>query len=204
MKLGNKPMQSSFGIPEELEAQVNKSKKEQPQSIPVEDQPQSAEEEIKEAVKTNAEVILKALNIEISTDDFQQLVFKGSIDKEVEIIKGKLKATFHSLRVKEWEEVDELLTREINEVSMTKEGMEVRKGLLSISYGITHLQGNPLSSPFKMEDGSIDSRKMAIERRKKISEMAPAVVNLMLAKHASFTHMLELITSEPGDYLKNS
>jgi hypothetical protein len=190
MKVNNRQPQGSFGIPEK--------------AVPT--APEENKKEDAPVQKSEVDLIQESLGIEFTEEDFQQLLFKGSVDKEVVILPGRLKAIFHSLDVDEWQEVDELLTEEVNDVPMTKEGLEVRRGLLSISYGITHLQGAPLSQPImdKKKSGKLDTRKMAKERRRKIGEMSPAVVNIMLAKHASFTRMLDMITAASGDHLKNS
>jgi hypothetical protein len=203
MKLGNKPVQGSFGLPEQLEQEVLRSqtKKEEPPK-PIEPIA-TAEEQITQAGKSEVDLILKTLNITFTDEDFQKVVFKGSLEKEVDIIKGRLKATFRTLNTFEIQEVNELLMKEIKEIDMTKDGSDFRHALIHISYGVTHLQGNPLSSLYKNADGTPDYRRMAAERRKKFNEMSPAVINKIIWKHANFTKLLDLITDDPGEYLKN-
>lgn len=199
--------QGSFGIPEPLrqameqskEKREEKNKGEQPLQPPQPEQPEQPKEEVSEVDQT-----LKALNIEFTQEDFQKLLFKGSIEKDVEIVKGHMTAKFRTLTGNDWDEIDELLARETKDISMTIQGMDIRKSVFVLAYGITELQKKPLSKQIKNDGGEIDTKQMAIARRKVIQQLSPSVTNLMIEKHGALTRIVNLITRDPGTHLKNS
>ena len=192
MKIGDRAMpKSSFGLPKMEEATQTEVLE-----VPEESKP--------EETKTEVDVIQESLGVKFTQDDFDQLLMKGYCEKEIEIIKGKLRATFRSLTVDEWHESDEVYVEEVQNNLMTKEGADVRQGLIRMVFSLTHLQGRVLAQPVKKQDGSIDKKATAGERMRHIKAMSPSVVNIMLGKYVAFNRMIDLITMEPEKYLKNS
>ena len=198
-----RPVQGSFGIPEELEQAAMKSKQQPTEPAKPVEQPNTTTTTTKEE-NTIVDDILKDLGIEFTSEDFQKYIFRGSIEKEVVIVKGYLKAKFRSLIGKEWDEIDEILAGETKDIPMTVQGMDIRKSVLVLSYGILELEGKLLSKVIKLNDTELDTKAMALERRKALLRLAPSVTNIMIEKHGALTMVLNNITRDPGTHIKNS
>ncbi|NDC22648.1 MAG: hypothetical protein EBZ49_00735 [Proteobacteria bacterium] len=210
----NAPVRGSFGIPPEMQEAMNKKQeKKEPVSAPI---PPAAEEVApkepipKEAI-TNASVddsdpirILERLGGKFDNDDFQKLLFKGYYETELDVVKGRFRATFRTLTGAEYDEVDELLALEVKNTEMTNDGFMARRSMLIISYGVTHLMGKPVAKPVLTSDKVVDTKATALERRKALSALAPAITNKLIQTHGTITVAMNQIVENPDKYIKNS
>lgn len=205
---GNQP-RGSFGIPPEMQENMERAK------LTKEAQAQEEKKEVSEPVPQGAitdkaaeesepKKIFKQLGIEFDDSDFNKLLFSGSIDKEIEIVKGKLRARLKSLTGAEYDEIDSIMSKEANDIPMSNEGFGVRKSMLITAYGLLELNGKPVSKPVKKDNDSIDRKATCLARREVLSQMAPAVSNIIMQKHGALTMALNQIAADPGDLLKNS
>lgn len=211
------PVQGSFGIPPEIakaaerkraEAEERKKMSQEgeaqaaPTPTPVEEA--KAQSEQVDVSGEDPQKILEKLGAKFTDDDFQKLLFKGFYETELEIVKGKFKATFRTLTGNEYDELDEILADEIKTIDMTTEGFNARRAMLVISYGITHLMGKPVSKVVVNKDKTVDTKATARERRKVLGALSPAISNLLIQKHGALTVALNLLVADPEKYLKNS
>ena len=153
---------------------------------------------------------LEEVGIELEDEDFQKLLFKGFIEKEVAVvppIRGSqpLNANFKLLTGNEYDLVDELLGEELKSVNMTNEGFQTRKSMWILSLGITKLMGKPVCQPIMTEDKKVDPKKTARKKRQVLGLLAPSVITKMMAIHGTFTVSANAIVADPeADYLKKS
>lgn len=214
MKLNqNGPIQGSFGIPPQMEEAAAKqrmeaeSKRKKQESEP---QPQPQEKpEVAEAQKKETDpdpkTLLEKIGAKFTDEDFQRLLFKGVYETELDIFKDKLKSKMKTLTAKEYEEVDELLAEESNKRPMTNEGWNSLRAILILSYGITEFNGKPLGKPIYIKDTKdLDTKSMALDRRKVLSAMAATVVNKLSQVHSTIVVAINMIVADPEAHLKNS
>ena len=233
MKLGQPApgAQGSFGIPQELKDARERIMTQRDEVRPGTESPveeddsdpsvprQSVdvdmvedEEKIPESI-TNPLVALAKLGVSLEDEDFQKVMFKGFVEKEdILIVPGfrgvrPLKATFKTLTVKEYDEVDELLAEDIRDRKMTNDGFASRRSMWILSYGVTKLQGKPLPAVFYGEPPNkvFDSKETAKSRRNVLGDLSHAVINRMIHVHAAMTVAIESIISDPeAIFLKKS
>lgn len=158
--------------------------------------------------KLNPHELLAEIGVEFTDEDFQRLVFKGSITKNIVIthVAGKdLVAEMKTLTTKEYQEVDELLMTEAGFTRMTDDSFKARQSMWTIAYGVAKLMDKPLSRPINKKDtDEPDTKARAQEIRKVFEAMAPGVVNLIVQKHGILTVAVNMIVASPGTFSKNS
>jgi hypothetical protein len=210
--------QGSFGIPEELQQMVEEKKrlkekkpegKEEGTSEQKGDIPEytgtDIEEEAKKEEKDEATLVLEALGITLTDDDITMFLLGEPIEKEVEIIKGRLRATFKPLIVNDTQEIEELVGEDIRVINMTKEGADNRRAILNIAYGVTQLQGKNLVTKRTNESGTpLSGKDMAIIRRGHFLKMPAQIFNLIFQKWTSFQYALNLVANTSDTYIKKS
>lgn len=207
----------SFGIPPQFQeaAERARARSAQPQQQqqppkepepPVEPAPTPTAEasEDRKAIDTNPMKNLEKLGASFTDEDFQKLLFKGYYETELDIVKGKMRATFRTLLGSEYDDIDEIMATDVKEINMTNEGFETRRAVLIVSYGVTHLNGKPIVKPVMTKDNKVDTKATALERRKVIGALAPAVTNLLIQKHGAITVSINAIVAAPDDFVKNS
>jgi hypothetical protein len=213
MKLGqaaNEPVRGSFGIPPEMKeaAERSQAKKEEVKQ-PAKEPELKAKVETpvtdEDANKVDPYNILKTLGIEFTDEMFNQLLFKGFVEAEVDVIPGKLKAKFKTLTTEEHDLVDELLAEDLKNKQMTSDGFEARRSVWTMAFGVTHLLGKPICPIVLAADKkTMDKMATAKKRRPYIAGLAPIVMNTMIQKHGAMTVAINMIVSEPGEHVKNS
>lgn len=223
---------ASFGIPEQMKETVEKHQKNKHAKVPsqdtYDDQPRVDQDDAEEIgaapdqesgdVKKQDNPlknmdpysILKKIGVELNDDHLHHLLFKGFVVFEnVLVVKGPKKdftASFKTLTGAEYDEVDELLAQEAKNTAMTNEGFETRKSMWLLSYGITHLAGNPLTKPvLKPKSKEVDMPQTARAKRAVLSQLAPGVLNAMISIQSTIQVALNLILNdEEHTYIKKS
>lgn len=198
----NQP-KGSFGIPQEMLDAASRQQEQQQQQAPVE-KPAMATVSDEDAKDSEPVKIFKELGAEFTEQDFNKLIFSGFIEKEFDIIPKKLSAKFKSLTCEEYDEIDTIMSKEANEISMSNDGYNARRSTLIVAHSLMELNKKPVVKPVFKDDGSLDKKETNALKRKTVSQMAPAVTNIMIQKHGAMTAALNLIASEPGEFLKNS
>lgn len=155
---------------------------------------------------------LKELGIEPVEDDFHSLIFRGYIEKEVEVIKnpmtGKpLTAVLRALTSEEVDAVDELLVEQIESTKMSNEGLEIRRSVWLMSIAVRKLAGKPLvkKSPVD-ENGVVDIKAEARARRAVLIKLNPFLLSRMIQIHSVMVSAFNELLSGHGseDFLKKS
>jgi hypothetical protein len=167
-----------------------------------------AKQTLEEAVEDlTVEKVLEQLGVEFDDDDFQKLLFKGYVEKEVTVteFKGKpFKATIKTLTAEEYDMIDEILTEELKNVSMSPKVYDARRSMMIGCFGITKILGKPICKEVTDADGNPDRKGMAMERRKVLKPLAPPLLNKIMEMHNSLTVATNLLIRNPGNYGKNS
>lgn len=234
MKLKNpQGMKGSFGLPKEVQeaAEAMREKRAAPQPPP-EDEPKSREVEEDwplgeetgfepqqpEDLPTDDSVekedpfsILKDLGIEVSEDDFHNLMFRGYVEKVVPIMVNPmnkeeiLTAKLRLLTAEELDLVDELLAEDMDSLKMTHQGLEARRSSWVMSFAVQELLGRPLCRTVAGKNGEIDLKETAKKRRQVLSKTNSAVLNRIINVHARMFMAYSLIQQEANeDFLKKS
>lgn len=202
----------SFGIPEEIKEaaqrqQERKNRTASSEEPKYEEASQSAPEVKPEAEKVDEsrpENILSKLGAKFGEEDFNQLLFKGTYETTIDVIKGRLTAKFRTLTSDEYDQIDEILAKEMKDIDMTQDGLRTRSSMWVISYGVTELNGKAVTKLVKDKEGKLDVKATAIARRAVFATMAPAIVNLLIQKHGAITVAINTIAADPTENLKNS
>ena len=173
----------------------------------VEDLPEGIEE--KTRAKTPKEMLAE-VGVELNEDDFHNLVFRGYIEKDIEVVKnpisGKpLTATVKTLTAEEVDLVDELLVEELETTKMSNAGMETRRSVWIGAMAVTKLMGRPLvKKPPVDENGDVDIKAFTKAKKSVLIKLAPFVVDKIIQKHATIVTSYNLILNNNGgdDILK--
>lgn len=217
MKVGPNPQTnnfSSFGRPESMKEAVDKAqtKKEEPKEqkapMPPESERAPEKEEKKPLDATlRARAIFDELGVDFTSEDFQQLIFKGYIEKDIEITKVNgtpLMARIKTLTTREYEYADELMVDDVKNVPMTDAVYGSRRSILNISFAVTHLQGRPLAKPVLEEKTNlVDLKETALARREAFREMHTSMVNLLIEKYTALTVAVSAVVRDPTELEKN-
>lgn len=204
--------QGSFGIPpqvaeagqkarEEAQARDEAKPHEKEEKIVFEKEENLTDESIKEFDPLS---VLKGLGMDFKEETFQKLIFQGCVDHSMKILSVATK--FKTLTVEEYDLIDQLLAEELNDKAMTKEGVEQRRSLITLSFAIMELNNKPVTKPIMIgtgKDKEIDIMGTAKERRIVLTKMSPVFVNQLIKSHASFTVAFNYIATNPEKYLKN-
>ncbi len=220
MKINGNSTQGSMGIPPEIQEAAERARQRSAQNVkkseeaaeqhdPVKEVPQAqpqtqAPVDDKVAEASNPVEILKKLGIEFDDDTFQSLLFKGYVEHVVEIVKGRFSVKFKSLTTDEYDLVDELLAKDLQDTSMTNEGFNSRRAMWILAFGVLELAGKPVCKPVLDKDKKLDVIETVKLRRQVLGKMAPAVINIMIQKHGAMTVALNMISSNPEEHIKNS
>lgn len=215
MKVGPNPQTnnfSSFGRPESMKEAVDKAqtKKEEPKDqkapMPPESERAPEKEEKKPLDATlRARAIFDELGVDFTPEDFQQLIFKGYVEKEVEITKvngSPFMARIKTLTTREYEYADELMVDDVKNVPMTDAVYGSRRSILNISFAVTHLQGKALAKPV-MDGSTLDLKETALARREAFREMHTSMVNLLIEKYTALTVAVSAVVRDPTELEKN-
>jgi hypothetical protein len=153
---------------------------------------------------------LKRLGVDLTPEDFNRLVFKGYITKNIPIsydptTNKDVVGTFKTLTAQEIDEVDELLASEMKDHDMTVQGRESRHGTWILAFSLTHIDGMELKKPV-MADGSktiIDTKETAKSRVKIVRALSPYLVERAARAYNEFSVAIRLISQDPKrTYLK--
>lgn len=217
VKVPNSP-QSSFGIPTETREQIDtarartQAKSDKPQNPPpvegkvnvVEDWPtaeKAGDPEDSVRVPTPLD-ILKSHGIEPSENDYHSLLFRGFVEKSVNIasIPGgkKLTAKIKTLTTEEVEAVDELVAKDIENIPMTQVGLDARRSSWSLAFAVTELNEKPVCKPV-MNGNKIDIKATAAERREVLTKMSPYIIDKVIRIHAEMSAAFSLLVTDTSE-----
>jgi hypothetical protein len=180
---------------------------------PVEHVPkaESSEEIVEDATKAKTPLTnLEEMGINLDDEDFQKLIFKGYIEKDVEVIPSirgskPLIATFKLLTGNEYDLIDELVGEEIKVLDMTNDGFQTRRSMWILALGLTKLMGKPICPPVLGKDKKINFKATYKRKREIVGLLSPAVLTKMMKIHGTFTLAANAIIADPdANYLKKS
>lgn len=213
----SKKTRGSFGTPEVPEQRPQSRGgsfgKQTPPPEAIEQQVESMTSEIEkeaEVVKDGPEAILKELGVEFTHEDFSSLIFRGFVEKTFNVIGETLQMKLKTLKVREYDVIDEILAEESETIKMTNLGYENRKSALTLAAAVEEIgQKGKMKKLVKeipmLEDKKTpDLKELFKQRREFINEMAPSTINKAIRVHGSFVVATNMIAENPGDYAKNS
>lgn len=173
------------------------------------------EEETPVAVSTSTQEIigetadpvsaLKKLGITLKEEDFHQILFRGELEKEVELFpaiggKSAIRVTLKTLTAEEYDWADELLAQEVRDTPLTNEGYATRKSMGILAFGVVKNQGQPLPrTGVPMKDKVVDYRALAQLRRSEFKRWSPALLTKMIRIHTVLTLAINFIVDDPKD-----
>jgi len=170
-------------------------------------QPQAAKSdtELNDEAAAKAEplyVLKKELGVDFNPDDFHRLLYKGYVEKVIDICynpktKKQFTATFKTLTGDEYDYADELLAEELKDIEMTRAGLDSRRSMWILSFGVTKLDGREVVKPV-VTNGKFDGKATAKARKNVISAMSPAILNRLMRMHAIFSLQLDRLVESPN------
>lgn len=193
---GQSQPQGSFGIPEHLRPEAIMKDRQKPQAV------ESPEEVVDEGFappeKPKEEPLtpvgrLKLLGIDFTTHDYNRLFFQGTIEKDIRAgfdpeTRKPILATVKTLTPVECDALDESLAEEVNDLKVTRDGIEKRRSLWTAAFVLVAIDGRPLVKPIMKKESDtgdmvIDRKATARLRKKFVQEMSIHVVNNILEKY---------------------
>jgi hypothetical protein len=232
MKIGSSSnFQGSFGIPQHLkeaeeEFRQKKADREARPDFESEHQDtppaemdeeyesgEQIESEIEARVKMNPiEALEKDFGIKFEDEDFQKILFKGYLEKDivaVPSIRGikPLVVTLKSLNGEEYDLVDELLAEDIRDVRMTNDGFSTRRNMWILAIAVTKIQGKPICVQEFTTDASgkkeVDVKATVRRKRSILAKLNAAVITRIMRIHGQLTLAINAIMEDPeADFLK--
>lgn len=156
--------------------------------------------------------VLKVLGVELTSEDYNRLVFKGYITKDIVIsfnplTQADVKATFKTLTAQEHDEVDELLAGEMKQLDMTTAGRDSRQGTWILAFSMTHIDGMELQKAVMQKNSStrIDTKETAKRRVRIVRALSPYVIESAANAYNAFSTAIRLISADPKKvFLKKS
>jgi hypothetical protein len=207
--------QGSFGIPPQMQQDLEEQRRRAAQAKPAERPVMAAEvpivpavalPEAPEVVKTKEDEeakqeeefkrlkasIEKRLETTITAEDIKEYIFKGALTKEVSVIPGILKCAFRTLTPTEYFEIDKREATFRDEGKFTVDGISNHRAIVTLSYAWIAADGKPISSA---NDPLI--------REKHIRKLGAHVVDFATAANQNFNDLLKLTLQEKA-FLKKS
>jgi len=153
--------------------------------LPKEDVPDSFEEVLKpEGVLKE----LKRLGVEITEEDIEYYLFKGSLEKTIPIFKISNKKTFtakiRTLTGDQYMVVEEIVGDSLRITDMTREGVSHLRTIAVLSMAVVDLMGRPT---IKTWGSDISEKIKAMENMTVIKALAPGVINKINHLHSAMT-----------------
>lgn len=146
--------------------------------------------------------VLKKLGVELTDEDFQKILFKGYIDKDVQVfpsVRGArgMAANLKTLTGEEYDYADELYGQELAEIRGTHLGFELRQQMWILAFGVRKLGGKDIVRPVLYKSKDIDEKATAKERRKVLQKLSPAVLTKLMQLHSSMTVAINQVVGDP-------
>jgi hypothetical protein len=152
---------------------------------------------------------LRKIGVDFTEEDVHNLVFKGTVSKEIAVFKGvtQLSATLKALTVEECDLVDELTAEEIGKTAMTNSGADSRRAIWTLAFAVTHLNGRMLRDLDKEgavgKDG-IDLKKKAQLYREALRKMSPYVMRVLGELQSIYAASLNLLMEGGSPFLERA
>lgn len=208
----------SFGVPPEMQRDLEEARRKAETKEPAPAQPHAAnrpgtpadapaaapqptdKEKAKEKAEDDQEAkyrelkesIEKRIEASITPEDIKEYIFKGSLTKEVSVIPGVLKCAFKTLTPTEYFEIDKREAGFRDEGKFTLDGITNQRALVTLSYAWIAADGKPLSA---QSDPAV--------REKHIRKLGAHVVEFAVSANQDFNTLLKLVMQEKA-FLKKS
>lgn len=223
-----RPVAGSFGIPQEMQDahKAFQDKKAataagaREEAMAGEDQEGDAEEpehaEGEDAEKTDDPLLLKGkdpnrvtprkalaeLGIELTDKDFHSILYRGYMEKVVEVVPALGSVTAMMARIKtltpdDYDLVDELVAEDLDTIKGTNLGFQTRRELWTISLSTIEINGREIAQIKRDKSSEPDLRALARERRKMLSQLSPAVINKLIKINSTVTWAIAAIVEDP-------
>ncbi len=111
--------------------------------------------------------------------------------------KKQFTAVFKTLTGDEYDYADELLAEELKDVEMTRAGLDSRRNMWILAFGVTKLDGRDIVKPYVVA-GKYDPKATAKARKAVISAMSPAILNRLMRMHGIFSMQLDRLVESPN------
>lgn len=146
--------------------------------------------------------ILKKMGVELTDEDFQKILFKGYVDKDVQVfpsVRGArgMTANLKTLTGEEYDKADELYGEELADIRGTNQGFELRQQMWILAFGVRKLGGKDIVRPVILKNKSIDEKATARERRGVLQKLSPAVLTKLMQLHSSMTVAINQVVGDP-------
>lgn len=145
---------------------------------------------------------LAAVGITLDDKDFHSILYRGFVEKDVEVMPalGSFKAL--SVKIKtltpdDYNLIDELVAADLESIKGTNAGFQSRRELWTISFAVLELNGRELAKVKRTKDSEVDLKDLAKDRHKMLSQLSPAVVNKLIRINSVFNWAITAIVEDP-------
>lgn len=145
---------------------------------------------------------LKSLGITLTDADFHSVLYRGFVEKAVEIMPamGEVKAMvvkIKTLTPDEYNVVDELVAEDIENIKGTTAGFQVRRELWMIAFAVIDINGREIAKVKRDKDGEADLKELARARQKMLKQLSPAVINKLIRTVNTMGWAISAIVEDP-------
>ena len=131
---------------------------------------------------------LKEMGVEITEEDIELYLFRGTVEKTVPVFKinnnKSFTAKIRTLTSEQYMVVEEIIGDSLRITDMTREGVASLRTLAVLAVATTELMGRPT---IKTWEADIPEKEKALENMAVIKALAPGVVNKINLLHSSLT-----------------
>lgn len=218
---GRRHSSGSFGIPPEMQEARKKFDENRAAAAGASDE--MSEEEMGEEPEEDAEVsadaesetpapkaaadqsprkALAKLGITLTDADFHSILYRGYVEKEVEVMPaiGTVKAMVvrvKTLTPEEYNVIDELVADDLENIKGTNAGFQVRRELWTVSLAAISINGKELAKVKRDKDGEADLKDLARTRQKMLKQLSPAVINKLINVVSVMGWAISAIVEDP-------
>ena len=193
-----------FDIPEDQPAEPAAAAPEEAGAAPVPDQ-------------FDLTKVLDDLGIELTEDDLHNLLFKGTLEKRVTLVKTSTRefiVDFKTLTGEEMRVSDTMLSELAEREAMTRNGAETNRSMMHLAFGVVRIQGKDvapiaaagpeeekLSLNEKSERRRVRLRKTAENRLAVLQSLSPMILDKMIRTHARISMACNYVVEDPNSPL---
>jgi hypothetical protein len=159
-------------------------------------------ETVNDLTKLKPRAALKAVGIELSDSDFQSIIYRGYVEKEVELVPsvGGIKAMTVKLKTltpEEFNLADELVAEDLETIKGTNAGFQIRRELWNVAFAAIEINGREIAKVKREKDADPDLKELARSRHKILQQLSPGVINKLIKTVTIMGWAISSIVEDP-------
>lgn len=157
---------------------------------------------VKDPLQQSPRKALAALGITLTDADFHSILYRGFVEKDVEVMPalGSIKPMMVKLKTltpDEYNVIDELVAEDLEKLKGTNLGFQARRELWTVSLATIDINGRELAKVKRGKDGEPDLKELAHTRQKMLKQLSPAVINKLIKTVTMMGWAISAIVEDP-------